>query len=372
MKIAFDAKRITHNTTGLGNYGRFVVNSMAHYYPDNNYLLYSPKVGKQKCVQQVSNVEKIKFLYPDLPVYSSFPLMWRTWRLSYRLKRDNVDLFHGLSNELPLGIGVPSIVTIHDLIFKHFPQYYKQIDRTIYNYKFKYACQKADRIIAVSESTKRDIASFYGIRESKIDVVYQGCHPDYSRTVSLEKKGEVASRYGLDKPFVLYVGSIEQRKNLLLAVKAIETLGNNTTLVAIGRRTAYTETVESYIKEKNLANRVKILTKVNHDDLPTLYQLASVFVYPSLFEGFGIPIIEALNSGVPVIAAIGSCLEEAGGPNSLYVDPANHLQLASYIKEVLNNAELASEMILKGKEYAQCFEPKVITSNLMDVYEKVV
>lgn len=375
MKLAFDAKRITHNATGLGNYGRFVVNSLAGTFTDNEYLLYSPKPGKEANIRQLLDSNNIKFRYPSGFIYTNYPLLWRVYYLTKRLLRDKVDLFHGLSNELPIKIersGIPTVVTIHDLIFNRYPEYFKPIDRKIYDFKFNRACKYANKIVAVSERTKNDIINFYGIKESKIEVVYQGCHTMFNTKVSDETKTEVIARHGITRPFILYVGSIEQRKNLLLITKAMKHLSQDTTLVAIGKRTPYTTVVEDYVKENNLLDRVKILTSVTHTDLPAIYQSASVFVYPSFFEGFGIPILEALTSGVPVIAATGSCLEEAGGADSLYVDPFNDQQLASYISEIINNSQLANNMIVKGLEYAKRFDKSMLAKKMMGVYKSLV
>ncbi len=375
MKIAFDAKRITHNATGLGNYGRFVVNSLNKFHPENNYNLYSPKPGNAACRSQINSPGNLKFMYPSGNIYSSFPLLWRSYYLTQRLLRDKVDLFHGLSNELPICIeksGIPSVVTIHDLIFNRHPEYYKFLDRKIYNFKFKRACLHANRIIAVSETTKKEIIAAYKIPESKIEVIYQGCHPTFGTRIDQQTRDNVMNSFNIARPYILYVGSIEARKNLLLIVKAMKHLNADITLVAVGKRTPYTEVVEAFIKENQLQNRVKILHNVSSAELPALFQSASVFVYPSFFEGFGIPILEALTSGIPVIAATGSCLEEAGGNDSLYVDPNNHIQLASYINQVISNRQLAYNMIEKGKVYAQRFSPEQSARQLMSLYNQVI
>ena len=375
MKIAFDAKRITHNATGLGNYGRFVVNSLNKFHPENNYNLYSPKPGNAACRSQINSPGNLKFMYPSGNIYSSFPLLWRSYYLTQRLLRDKVDLFHGLSNELPICIeksGIPSVVTIHDLIFNRHPEYYKFLDRKIYNFKFKRACLHANRIIAVSETTKKEIIAAYKIPESKIEVIYQGCHPTFGTRIDQQTRNNVMNSFNIARPYILYVGSIEARKNLLLIVKAMKHLNADITLVAVGKRTPYTEVVEAFIKENQLQNRVKILHNVSSAELPALFQSASVFVYPSFFEGFGIPILEALTSGIPVIAATGSCLEEAGGNDSLYVDPNNHIQFASYINQVISNRQLAYNMIEKGKVYAQRFSPEQSARQLMSLYNQVI
>jgi len=375
MKIAFDAKRITHNATGLGNYSRFVVNGLASFFPENNYLLYSPSPGSEALRQQVSNSSTIKFLYPSYPHHKKLKFLWRSFWISKELQRQKVDLFHGLSNELPLNIkssGIPSVVTIHDLIFLRYPRFYKPLDRAIYTFKFKKACEDATRIVAVSQSTKNDIVKFFGIEESKIKVLYQGCNKVFGRSVTQADKDRVAAKYQLSTPFVLYVGSVERRKNLMVIAKAMKKVDKEVTLVAIGKETPYADEVKEFIKSNSLEKRVKMLNNVSFEDLPIFYSLASVFVYPSLFEGFGIPVLEALSAGIPVIAATGSCLEEAGGSNSLYINPDDHNQLGAYINEILHDSRIANEMVVKGKEHLKKFEPSILSSQMIDFYREVV
>jgi glycosyltransferase involved in cell wall biosynthesis len=294
--------------------------------------------------------------------------MWRTFGVKKDIRKNNIAVYHGLSNELPAGIkntGVKSIVTIHDLIFLRYPEYYKPADRMIYRFKFKLACRNADRIIAVSECTKRDIISFFRIPEEKITVIYQGCHPDFRKKVTGEKKSEITDKYCLPSRFILSVGSIEARKNLLLAVKALKNIPENIHLVAAGKSTPYQSEVEQYAEKSGLKSRLHILNNVSFDDLPALYQSAALFVYPSFFEGFGIPIVEALSSEIPVIAATGSCLEEAGGPGSIYVNPNNDTELSERIMEILTNRKQANKMIETGKEYVKRFSEKTIAAEIM-------
>lgn len=219
--------------------------------------------------------------------------------------KKGVQLYHGLSNELPIGIhktGIKSVVTIHDLIFLRYPEYYKPIDRKIYNFKFKYACHVADRIVAISECTKRDIMNFYQIPAEKIDVVYQGCDPQYSEIVSEQKKKQVKEIYQLPEKYILNVGSIETRKNLMLALEALKDIPADIHLVAVGKKTPYVDSLMEYANENGLNDHLHLIHNLPHSDLPAVYQQALMFVYPSRFEGFGIPIIEAMHSQLPVIA----------------------------------------------------------------------
>ena len=373
MIIGFDAKRAVQNNTGLGNYSRYLVEILSKYYPDNTYLLFAPKNKKNNRLQALKEHSSVQFSFPQ-GIWKLFPSWWRTSGIKKDLIDNRVDIFHGLSNELPTGIrntGIKSIVTIHDLIFLRYPEYYKPIDRKIYEKKFKYACQKADKIIAISECTKCDIINFFDIPENNIEVIYQGCHPSFYEIVENEVKKKVLEKYSLPEKFILSVGSIESRKNLMLSVKALRNTKENIHLVAIGKKTPYQDEIEAFCAENRISDRVHLLNNVPFCDLPALYQSAKIFVYTSFFEGFGIPVIEALAGGIPVIAATGSCLEEAGGPDSIYVDPNNEQELAEKIDLILNNQELATSMSVKGKKYVENFSDKCASEKIINLYKSL-
>lgn len=379
MRIGFDAKRAAQNRTGLGNYSRLILDLLATYAPQNNFFLYIPNPNKVALLNDNSQIQKnsnFKSCYPHNSFWKRLCSLWRIWGVTDDITKDDIELFHGLSNELPLNIrhakNTKTIVTIHDLIFLRYPKYYSFIDRHIYNYKFKKACRNADRIIAVSECTKRDIMHFYQIPANKIDVVYQGCDEQFKYPVNEKTKEEIRNKYQIPSKYILYVGSIEGRKNLLLIAKALEFIEEPIQVIAIGKRTAYTEHVKKYLEHKGLSHRMILLHNVLFHELPTFYQMAMTFIYPSFFEGFGIPLLEALHSGTPVIGAKGSCLEEAGGPHSIYIDPNDPQELAEAIKRTLTDSSLRKEMIEKGKEYALLFERDIIAKELLKVYHKTL
>ncbi len=368
MNIGFDAKRAFLNNTGLGNYSRTVIRSLAQYFPENNYTLYTTAMSGS-----FNSIAKEFPVNIELP--SSAPKsLWRSKGITKDLKKDNIQIYHGLSNELPFGIdksGTASVVTIHDLIFLRYPELYPYIDRKIYYYKSKYACQKANKIIAVSQQTKDDIVHFLDIKEEKIEVVYQSVDAVFHQKKSREEWQKIKTQYNIPDKYILNVGTIEKRKNLMLLVKSLKETDESFSLVIIGRATKYWNEVQQYITQQQLQNRILYIDKIDFKDLPALYQNAAVFVYPSKFEGFGIPVLEAISSCVPVIAATGSCLEEAGGVGSLYIHPEDATALSIALNSVLHNSELRKKMIDDGLQYSELFSRKIIAEKLMRVYQNI-
>ena len=360
MKIGFDAKRAFHNNTGLGNYSRFVMEALLKYFPKNEYFAYSPKLSNRE--------NGIKGITPK----NKF--LWRSWFIKNDLQRDNIQIYHGLSNELPFGkmpSGIKTVVTIHDLIFERYPKLYPFFDTLIYKIKFRKACKNADAVVAVSEQTKQDIIDFYGINSEKIHVIYQDCDVAFQEKMHLEHIENVKSKYQIKKKYILSVGSIIERKNQASLVAAFHELNlSNYELILVGGHSKYQDEIEKYIKENNIKN-VNILNKVPFKDLPALYQGAALFVYPSFFEGFGIPIVEALHSGIPVVAATGSCLEEAGGEGALYANPLDYNDLADKILQVLVNKDLRKQLIVAGQKHVMQFSAECIAGKFNELYQKL-
>lgn len=370
MNIGFDGKRAANNLTGLGNYSRSLITQLSQFFPQNQYFVYTPKIKESRQINDFFTPSNILAVLPK-----SFSCLWRTIGIKKQLLTDQIDLYHGLSHEIPIGlkqIEIPSIVTVHDLIFLKFPQYFGRIDRFIYKLKCQYACTHADKIVAISEQTKKDIVSFFNIDDHKIEVVYQSCDESFKTPANNSLKEEVKEKFDLPDHYILNVGTIETRKNLLLLIKALANVPKAYKLVVVGKETPYKQLVLDEISKLSLNERVIFLQNVPFNELPAIYQMASVFVYPSFYEGFGIPIIEALYSSVPVIAATGSCLEEAGGTDSLYMDPNNPIELAKNINKVLENQELQSEMKQKGLAYVQRFNDDRIANHMMEVYKNVL
>ncbi len=389
MHIGFDAKRLFQNNTGLGNYSRSLVGNLKDFYPENTYSLFAPKIidnEKTKPFIDGDNIESGLFQNPSFqlvtPKYQPRSY-WRSAGCVRDIREKNIDIFHGLSHELPFGIkksGAKSVVTIHDLIFRRYPSQYSVWDRYAHDIKCRYACENADKIIAISESTKRDIIDFYKIKAEKIQVVYQTCNFIFENNLKENIDGVFLNNLILEKintaeKIILYVGSIIERKNLFNLVKAIEllpkTLENAVLYIVGGGKNAYRAMIETYIAERNLDKKIVFLKNINDAELAILYKKADIFVYPSLYEGFGIPVIEALFSGTPVITSTQLALTEAAGENSCCIDVSNPQIIAESIANILNDNELATKMRTQGLLHAQRFLPEKLSADLMKVYRNL-
>lgn len=369
MNIGFDAKRLYHNSSGLGNYSRDLVRMLSAHFPQHTYLLYNPKTNNRYSLEAPNIKERL----PQGRLAKTFPNLWRSSLIKQDLKADKVDIFHGLSAELPAGIsatGIKSVVTVHDLIFMRSPELYTFIDRRIYERKVRAAVAEADQIIAISEQTKQDIISYLKVPESKIDVVYQGCHPAFKSIIPAETLQKLKQKLGLPSEFILNVGTVEKRKNALSVVKALTQL--DIPLVIVGRQTDYAQEIKAYAAKAQISHRLFFVQGLSMAELAGLYQAALAFVYPSQFEGFGIPIIEALFSGTPVITNQAGVFPEAGGPSSCYIDPADTEQFKDAIQKVLSQAPLREHMRAEGLAYANNFTDAKIANQLMDTYTKLM
>jgi glycosyltransferase involved in cell wall biosynthesis len=368
MKIAFDAKRAFLNASGLGNYSRNTLNALHKYCPENQQILFTPEI-KNELFPNHNQFEVISPRSSIFKIYSSF---WRNFMVSRELKKRGIELFHGLSNELPNGIHkteVPAVVTIHDLIFIRFPEFYKTIDRKIYFNKVKYACDSAERIIAISEQTKDDIIRFFNVDSNKIEVVYQSVAPVFYEKGNTEN---LLSKYKLKKQFVLSVGTHEPRKNQLSILKAIKAEKLDIQVVFVGKHTSYTKKMMRFISDNRMAGQVKFLTDIAENDLAGLYKLASLSVYISHFEGFGLPVIESMASGCPVITSNVSCLPETAGGAAILCEPNNFEELGKQINAVLTNEKLRNELFAKGNERAKIFHPEQFSKKMISLYNEIL
>lgn len=372
MNIAFDAKRAFQNNTGLGNYSRTLISSLATYFPMHNYYLYAPK-------QTDMYLTDLNIVLPEKRLHRWFRSAWRSKYVVGELAKKDISIYHGLSHEIPFGIqnsGVKSVVTMHDLIFERYPGQYNPIDVQTYRRKAKYACQYADKIIAISEQTKEDLINYYNTPADKIAVVYQSCDEMFAVQHSSTEIEALKAKYKLPPVYFLYVGSIIERKNLLSVIKAMLLLKGSIDipLVVLGNGSSYKKKIKQFIKTHDIEDRIIWLneqSKFGYNDLPLLYQGAKALLYPSIFEGFGIPILEALWSRTPVITSKGSCFQETAGDAAVYIDPLHPQTLADGMKLIVGNDDYAAGMKERGWAHAQLFTREKCAAGVMKVYESL-
>ena len=376
MKIGFDAKRAFLNTSGLGNYSRNVVDSLIRYFPQHEYVLFTPETSDLYVpAGEQQNAAKLSIVTPR-GIWKTFHSVWRSSKIITDLNRQKINLYHGLSNELPFGIkrsGIKSIVTIHDLIFLRYPEFYSAADRNIYHRKSKRACEEADHIISISIQTKEDMMDFYRIPEEKISVVYPAIQNSFFEKAIPEQLVDTQKRFHLPGKFVLCVGTIEERKNLLAVVKAIRLIpkGEEVFLVIVGRETVYKRKVDEYINQHDLRDRVIFLKDVPNSQLPFIYMKAGVVVYPSRYEGFGLPVAEALACGTPVIANDLKVLREAGNDAAKFIDTEDYQLMAETILEIINQEKIQTE-VRRAADHVAKFRPGYQAEQLSILYSQVL
>lgn len=362
MRIALDAKRAYHNHRGLGNYSRDVIRLLTNYAPDEEYVLFARPTDTYTFPHTTT-------IAPE-GLWKLAPSLWRSFGCLHALQ--NTDLYCGLSGELPFGIhrcAVKTIVTIHDLLVFRYPHLYSPGYRKLFAAKMRYATRVADIIIAISEQTKRDIITYLQADERKIRVVYQGCSPIFHEPVTAQKITQVRAAYSLPKKYILYVGALEKRKNLHMLTEALALAHITLPLVLVGNDSSYGRALQQQAAKNGVS--INILSGVPQADLPSLYHEASLFVYPSIFEGFGIPILEALTVGTPVLTSTGSCFAEVGGEAALYADPANPGEIATQIKKIMSDPSLREQMIARGHEQAYKFTDEKVAQNLLTIYREL-
>lgn len=364
--LAFDAKRLFNNFTGLGNYSRTLIKNLQRFYPHHQYHLFTPKITKNEETIYFLDQEKFTVHTPK-----GFSPLWRTWTVSQEVNTLKPHLFHGLSHELPFGLDkdIKKVVTFHDLIYEKYPEQFGYFDQKMYHWKYRSAVKRANAVVAISESTKADLVAYYGVEASKILVIYQSCQDVFFDTIKEEGKLQTSSLPA--STYYLYVGSIIERKGLLQLIIAYATLPEvyRKPLVIVGKGDKnYLNKVTDLIKYYRLQPYVHFVNGMTNADLVTLYDGAFALIYPSVYEGFGIPIIEALARKIPVITSDISSLPEACGPGAILVNPYEANDIAQAMIW-LHDQTCHQSLSEKGFHYVKNrFSAEITAASMMDFY----
>lgn len=376
MRIGYDAKRLFNNFTGLGNYSRTLLHNLLAYEDELKANLYTPGIKYSTEIKEFLEHPSCNTFTPS----SSKNPLWRSYFIKKQLEKDQIQLFHGLSNEIPFSLkksSFPTVVTVHDLIFKAYPLTYPFLDRNIYDLKFSFSCRNASKVIAISESTRQDIIRYYKIHPQKVEVLYQACLPLFYKEPLQIAPGLLKQKYGIPGDYLLYVGSVIPRKNLKTIITAMDILPRELRipLVIIGNGKKYKLEIQEQIARLGLEETV-IWVGNMHDNLHLqhTYIGAKALIYPSVYEGFGLPVVEAMLSGTPVITSRVSSLPEAGGPAALYLEnPLDATELAALISKILTDNSLVQKITKKGLTYARyTFDPQTLTRKLAGIYNQLI
>lgn len=378
MNIGLDAKRIFFNNSGLGNYGRRFYRGLAKNLAGDHFFLYSPKPvpGDNPYLKEIDPLNS-EIVSPDMPwqkMLGGSP--WRSGLINARLKEDLIGIYYGLSNEIPFGnknSDILKVVIIHDLIFLRYPQLYPAFDVFFYNQKTRYASKYADFIIAASEQTKRDILDYYHVQEGKITVIYPCSDPIFYNGETFH----APLFFSPKRKYIISIGAITPRKNLMKTVQAFNLVKDKHDLdlvvigTAVGLGRDYLKIILKFIEENRLSDRVHFLDNVPYKYVPTLCRNAQLMVYPSQFEGFGMPIVEGLFSGIPVITSQGGCFPEAGGDAAVYVNPDDFEEIAGWIDKLMNSQPLRNELAAKGLKHAERFRQENVENDIVNFHHSI-
>ena len=377
MRVAIDGKRYYLNSSGLGRYSRSLIDQLISIGDEENLeiILYRPK-GKVKFEpKSQSHLTEITADY-------FFPghignAIWRFTKLPSLINNSGYDLFHGPSHVLPGKLKCPSVVTMLDLIFIRYPNYFKAWDRNYYRISFKKSAQLADHIISISEATKADLINYFGVKEEKISVIYPGFDAVFSK-LHQQKLDKIKIKFKLPRDYILYVGNIEPRKNILKLAQAFNSLQESSYidkdvhLLIVGQMGWYYKEIIDGIDSLSSRDKIKLVGPVYGEDLAGFYQLASIMAYPSMFEGFGYPVLEAMRLGTPVLTSNISSMPEAGGNAAHYVNPESLDEIKDGLCKLLNDKTYREKLAVKGTRHAAGFNTMRMTQETLEVYRKLI
>lgn len=363
-----DAKRFFTNTTGLGTYARTTIQALARYEKDLRLVLFTTQAGGPYA-QHVP--AKAQVVSPRRARH--FAPLWRSFALPQDIAHAGVHIYHGLSHELPLAPvprGVRSVVTVHDLLFLSHPHRYPAVDRFLYRLKYQTSIAKAQCVLAISKATQRELQERLQVPAERIRVVYQACPEVYFGPPPVSPQ-EVRRHLGLPQDFVLFVGSFIPRKGPSTLLQALGRLpqSQRPALVLAG-----TGPLEATLRQQaqRLGVHALFLGHVAEKLLPGIYTAAKLLAYPSEAEGFGLPIVESLACGTPVVTSTGSCFAEAGGPGALYTPPTDADSLGHAITRILEDNTLETLLREAGRLHVAQFHPQAVAARLASLYRELM
>lgn len=372
MRIAINTLSLYKTKVGMGKYIVELVNRVPKTDTQNEYIIYLSKENEAYFDLCASNI-KIKKV-PRIFTYPFVKIIWEQLFLPFSMIKNNIDLYHATGFVLPLWkpTGIKFVVTIADMTFFTHKQYHTWFKKKYFSALIPASLKKADKIFAISENTKKDIIAMAKTNSEKIVTTYLGVDP-----IFMPKKKEeylpVLAKYNLEQPYILYVGMLEPRKNIVGLIRAFSLLRKERKikLVIIGKKGWMYDEIFSLVKSLHLEEKIIFTGYVPDDVLPAIYNAATCFVYPSFYEGFGFPVIEAMACGCPVITSNNSSLKEITGDAAILIDPENVNQIAEKIELILGSQEEREKRKKAGLKQAKKFKWDAFARKTREVYKNL-
>lgn len=375
MRVGFDASRVfDRERTGTENYSYELLHALGRLDKQNEYLVYTRGVVRTREFGIFKNFQFINI---------SWPLLWTQAGLALRTWKDKLDVLFIPAHTLPVfkRPGLKTVVTLHGLEYEYLPQYYKFPQKHYLTWSTRFAVEKADRIIAVSEFTKNDLLTRWGTQAQKIKVVQEGVNiKRYRKIIYSSKLKQILSKYNISHPYVLFVGVVQPRKNLVRLIEAFSIIKDSCkskgkgglNLVIAGKLGWMYAEILKAPQKYGVKDRVKFLGFVKEADLPALFKQALVYIQPSLTEGFGLPVLEAMAAGTPVIASRSGALPEVVGEAGLFTDPLSVLEMANSLRLVIENRNLREELVGRGYKRVKKFTWEKTAKETLGVLREAV
>ena len=381
MSIYLDVSAAVHRRAGLGRYAESLARALVAAHPGRFALFYNRERG----VKPLAGLERLPTRTIALGYKPWRMLVWlgQLTRVGFDQYLPDAELFHATEHLLLPLRDVPTVLTVHDLIFRHLPAHHKSLNRWYLNLTMPLYCRRATHIVAVSQHTRCDLMSAYGLPSGKITVIYEAPDPRF-RPQPMAEIRRVRGKYSLPEHFILSLGTIEPRKNYRRLIEAFSWLkhehrsadrglktGGWRLVIAGGKGWLY-QSFFRRLEELGLGREVILLGRAPDEDLPALYSAAALFVFPSLYEGFGLPPLEAMACGTPVVCSRSSSLPEVGGEAAGYFSPHSPEEMGRIMYKVLTDEALQAEMRKRGFEQAERFSWQRMAEETMDVYRAVI
>jgi glycosyltransferase involved in cell wall biosynthesis len=372
MHIAINAHLLAHTRSfrraGVSHYIEQVLVHLGACDRQNRYTIYTTRGLDAAAIGLPANFQVRPSRLPTINPRVRIP--WEQFLAPLLVRRIGADVFHGTLNVVPLACPIPSVVTIHDLAFIRFPQTFRAYNRTYLDFATRLTARRAARILTVSEHTRREVIGLLGVPPERVVVTPNAARAHF-RPPPIGAIDQLRARHGLPERFLLYVGTLEPRKNLTTLLEAFAEVARRTDatlLIGGGKGWLYTPIFER-LTALGLRDRVRVVGYIDEEELPLWYAAATVFVFPSIYEGFGMPPLEAMACGTPVVTSNTSSLPEVVGDAGIMVDPHDAAALAAALAQLLNDADLRADLRTRGLQRAARFTWNTTAERTLRAYE---